>query len=137
MISDRKMSFIVAVAACALAVGGIVALSVAASERVNAQIATPGQPLVPLGYCQLTSLSASTGLSSCSGGIPATANAVVLRAEAQALRYRDDLVAPSATVGMPMAVADAAIFYQGRIGNLRFIEQTSGGKLDVSFYKGP
>jgi len=101
------------------------------------QVATPGVPVVPLGYCQLTSLGSSTALTACSGGIPTGANAVILRAEAQALRYRDDAVAPTSSVGMPMAVADAAIFYQGTLTGLRFIEQTSGGKLDVSFYRAP
>jgi len=108
----------------------------------HAQVATPGIPMTPLGYCQLTSLSASTGLASCSGGIPAGTNAVIIRAEAQALRYRLDgaTTAPTSSVGMPLLVADAPVLLQsGRISiaAIRFIEQTSGGKLDVFFYQAP
>lgn len=109
----------------------------------NAQITVPGQPMTPLGYCQLTSLGTAAGLASCSGGIPTGSNAVALRAEAQALRYRADgsTTAPTASVGMPMLVADPLLFLQsGSVANLtalRFIEQTSGGKLNVIFYKAP
>lgn len=98
---------------------------------------TTGQPMVALGYCQLATLSAAIKLSSCSGGIPAGANAVVIRVEAQAARYRMDATAPTASVGMPIAIADAPLFFQGAIGNMQFIEQTSGAKLDVLFFKAP
>jgi hypothetical protein len=108
----------------------------------SAAAQTVGQPMVSLGYCQLTSLGSSTGLASCSGGVPAGANAVILRAEAQALRYRTDGVttAPTSSVGMPILIADEPLFLQGgrlSLTNLRFIEQTSGGKLNVTFYRAP
>lgn len=109
-------------------------------DMARAQIATPAPGMIPLGYCQLGTLSSSTGLGSCSGGIPAGSNAVIMRAEAQALRYRADgaTTAPTATVGMPMLVADPPIYYRaGQLANLRFIEQTSGGKLNVTFYQAP
>jgi hypothetical protein len=117
------------------------AVLMAVAEKVQAQ-AAPGQPMAFLGYCQLTSLGSSTALASCSGGIPTNSNAVVLKAEAQALRYRPDGVttAPSATVGMPIATADAPLLIQsGSTGltALRFIEQVSGGKLNVLFYRAP
>jgi hypothetical protein len=97
----------------------------------------PGQPLVPLGYCQLTSLGSSTLLSTCSGGIPTGANVVILKAEAQALRWRDDGTAPTSSAGMPIATADAPFVYVGQPSKLRFIEQTSGGKLNAAFYRAP
>lgn len=92
---------------------------------------------VPLGYCQLTSLGAAVALTACSGGIPAGANAATVRAEAQALRFRDDSVDPTASVGMPLLVADPPLLYAGTLSNVRVIEQTSGGKLDVLFYRRP
>jgi hypothetical protein len=103
----------------------------------KAQVGTPGLPMVALGTCQLTSLSSSTGLASCSGGIPTGANAVALRAEAQALRYRSDAGAAATTAGVPILVADPPLFFQGQLSSLRFIEQTSGGKLNVLFYRAP
>lgn len=117
----------------ALLAAAIVAAGVGPSD---AQM-QPGQPLVALGYCQLATLSSSTLLSTCSGGIPAGANVVVLRGEAQALRWRDDGTAPTASVGMPMATSDAPLVYSGPLTALRFIEQTSGGKLNASFYRAP
>jgi hypothetical protein len=103
----------------------------------RAQIATPGLPMTALGTCQLTSLSASTGLASCSGGIPTGANAVVLRAEAQALRYRSDAGAAASTAGVPILVADPPLFFQGALSSLRFIESAGSGKLNVLFYRAP
>jgi hypothetical protein len=105
------------------------------SQMAEAQIAVPGQSMVATGTCQLTSLSASTALASCSGGIPSGSNAVVLRAEAQALRYRSDAGVAASTAGVPMLVADPPLFYQGNLAGLRFIESTSGGKLNVLFYR--
>lgn len=93
-----------------------------------------GARAVPLGYCQLTTLSSSSALASCSGGIPAGATSARIVAEAQAVRYRDDGTAPTSGVGMPLATGEA-LDYSGTLSALRFIEQTSGGKLNVSFYR--
>ena len=60
---------------------------------------------------------------------------VVIKAEAQAVRYRDDGTAPTASVGMPVAVADAPIYYEGSIPSLQFIAQTAGGVVDLLYYK--
>lgn len=100
----------------------------------TAQVAVPGQPLVPLGYCQLTSIDAAAALSACSGGIPTGATSAIITAEAQAVRYRDDAVNPTATVGMPVAVG-APFFYAGTLSKVRVISQTGGAKLNVLFYR--
>jgi hypothetical protein len=120
-----------------IAFAGVVIAAVLVTSRPNAQVGTPGLPMVALGTCQLTSLSASTALSSCSGGIPTGANAVVLRAEAQALRYRSDAGAAASTAGVPILVADPPLFFQGALGSLRFIESAGSGKLNVLFYRAP
>lgn len=84
---------------------------------------------VPLGYQQITSLSAAAGLT-----VPDGATSAVIVAEAQAVRYRDDGTAPTATVGIPLAVA-AVLQYTGTLSAIKFIEQTSGAKLNISFYR--
>lgn len=84
---------------------------------------------VPLGYQQITDLSASTGLT-----VPAGAKYAVIVAEAQAVRYRDDGTDPTATVGMPLAVG-AQMVYSGTLSALRFFEQTGGANLNVLYYR--
>jgi len=91
---------------------------------------------VTLGYQQLTSLSASTGLT-----VPTTDAfgnnskplIALITPETQAVRWRDDGIAPTATVGMPLAVG-VTLSYDGDLNKLRFIEQTASAKLNVSYY---
>jgi hypothetical protein len=88
---------------------------------------------VPCGYQQLAvNTAASLTIPTACGSSPALA---VIKAEAQALRYRDDGTAPTATVGQPIAVTDAPILYEGSISALQFIAQTSGGIVNVLFYR--
>ena len=64
-------------------------------------------------------------------GSPSTA---IIRCETQAVRWRDDGVAPTATVGMPLAVGDVLEYTGGNLKQLRFIEQTASAKLNISYY---
>lgn len=114
----------------------ILAAALLLSAPAAAQVATPSLPLVPLGYCQLTSIDTAALVSSCSGGIPAGANMALLQPEAQAIRYRDDGTNPTAAIGMPMAVG-ATTLYAGAPSKLRVISQTAGAKLNVLFYRSP
>lgn len=85
-----------------------------------------------LGYQQITDLSASTALTipSINGQKPTSATIICT---AQAVRYRDDGTAPTATVGMPLPV-NTVFHYDGNLANIRFIEQTAGAVLNVSYY---
>lgn len=87
---------------------------------------------VPLGYQQITSLSAATTLT-----VPAGATQAVIYVEAQAVRYRDDGTAPTASVGAPLAVTGtgAPLVYNGTLSAIQFIEQTGGAKIDILYYK--
>jgi hypothetical protein len=84
---------------------------------------------LPLGVVQITALSAAKGLT-----VPAGANVAVIIPEAQAVRYRDDGTAPTATVGIPIAVGQEFV-YAGSLSTIEFIEQTASAKLNVAFYK--
>lgn len=87
----------------------------------------------PCGYWQATVTTLTpVSIPTACGTNPQLA---VIKAEAQALRYRDDGIAPSATVGQPVATADGPIQYEGTISALQFIAQTAGGIVDVLFYK--
>lgn len=82
----------------------------------------------PIGYQQITSLSASAALA-----VPAGAKAALIVAETQAVRWRDDGTAPTATVGMPLAVGNE-FWYDGDLSTIRFFEQAASAKLNVSYY---
>jgi len=89
-----------------------------------------------LGYQQITSLSASTGLT-----VPTTdpsgnkqqPTIALIVAETQGVRWRDDGTAPTASIGMPLATG-VLLQYDGDLSKIRFIEQTASAKLNISYY---
>lgn len=89
-----------------------------------------------LGYQQITSLSAAAGLTvptvDSSGNKQQPTFALII-AETQAVRWRDDGTAPTASVGMPLAVG-VPLQYDGDLTKIRFIEQTASAKLNISYY---
>jgi hypothetical protein len=114
----------------------IAALAFVGALLSSSAIADSGIRRVPCGYQQLTSIDTVASLTvptpaSCGG----TVTAALIKAEAQAVRYRDDGVAPTATVGMPLAIGEPGLFYEGRLSAIQVISQTSGAKLDVLYYR--
>lgn len=83
----------------------------------------------PRGYVQLTGMSAATNLPS----VPARTRHILITVEAQGVRWRDDGVAPTASVGMPLA-AGQTFEYLGNANTIQFIQQVSGAILNVSYY---
>lgn len=100
-----------------------------------------GIGLAPLGYCQISSPAVGTKLSTCviAGvtGIPLGANAISIKTETQAARWRDDGTAPNGSVGMPMLTTDPPLWYEGNLQQFQIIQQSSGAVIDISFYKVP
>ena len=72
----------------------------------------------PLGYQQITSLSASTGLTVPTTGMQRPVRAIITP-ETQAVRWRDDGTAPTAAIGYPLAVG-AELRYDGDLNVIRF-----------------
>lgn len=97
----------------------------------GSQTTTPDSA-VSTGYQQLTSLSTATSFTP-----PALTTFCLVIAEAQALRFRADGVAPTATVGQTMAVGQPFIFRMplASLSALQFIQQTAGGIANVSCFK--
>lgn len=98
-----------------------------------------------LGYAQYTSLSAAklltaapaTGYTMPTTDPSATGrrpNFVLLQAETQNVRWRDDGTAPTASVGMILIAGDAPYPYDGDLSKIQFIEVTASAKLNVSYY---
>ena len=81
-----------------------------------------------LGYQQITSLSASAALT-----VPAGATRAIITSEAQGVRWRDDGVAPTASVGMILPVL-VTLSYDGDLNRIRFIQQAASAILNVSYY---
>lgn len=89
-----------------------------------------------LGYQQITTLSSATNLTVPTtdlNGLSAKPTLALIVAETQNVRWRDDGVAPTASVGMPLA-AGVTLQYDGDLSRIQFIEQVGGAKLNISYY---
>jgi hypothetical protein len=84
--------------------------------------------LQPKGYFQDTSIDTATALT-----VPAGATKALIKVEAQAARWRDDGVDPTAAIGMLIDVGDE-LWYTGQLRAIKFISATAGSSLSVSFY---
>ncbi len=83
----------------------------------------------PLGYVQLTSLGTSQGLT-----IPNGCSLILVSPTNQSVRWRDDGVDPTATIGQPLAAGFELRYTATGMTRLRFIEQSAGAILNVTFY---
>ena len=86
---------------------------------------------VPVGSNgQLTSMAAAVALPS----VPTGALRALVQAEGQSVRWRDDGVAPTASVGTLIYVGQL-FEYTGDLSAIRFIETAASAKLNVSYYR--
>ncbi len=95
-------------------------------------ISTVPDASVPTGYQQITNLTASTVVTPAAGST--YCNVVATGA---AVMERDDGVAPTASVGFPLAIGQSATFRLSATGfsNWRFIQQAATATLNVACYK--
>lgn len=82
----------------------------------------------PAGYQQFT-VATSTALPS----IPTGAAEALVICTGQTVTWRDDGVAPTATIGMPLTV-NTAFPYTGNLSAIRFIQTTATATCNVSYY---
>jgi hypothetical protein len=82
----------------------------------------------PLGYQQITDLDPAVSLT-----VPVGATKALIVCTAQAVRWRDDGTAPTAAIGIPLAV-NTALEYDGRLNAIQFFEQVAGAVLNISYY---
>lgn len=94
--------------------------------------------MTPCGYQQITATTMDAGGVQLT--IPATtqsasqkAQYVMLEAEGQAVRWRDDGTNPTASVGMLLPVNTPTI-YNGSLTGIRFISAVAGSILNISYY---
>lgn len=89
-----------------------------------------------LGYQQITDLSSAVGLTVPArdvNGLLCTPTIALITPETQGVRWRDDGVAPTASVGMPLA-AGVTLQYDGDLSRIQFIQQTASAKLNITYY---
>ena len=88
------------------------------------------------GYQQISTLSSAAGLTVpalAPDGLNAKPVFALIVAEGAPVRWRDDGTAPTASVGMPLAVG-VPFQYDGDLTKIRFIEQSASAKLNISYY---
>ena len=88
------------------------------------------------GYQQISTLSSATGLTvpaMAPDGLNAKPVFALIVAEGAPVRWRDDGTAPTASVGMPLAVG-VPFQYDGDLTKIKFIEQSASAKLNISYY---
>lgn len=91
---------------------------------------------VCIGYQQITSLSSAQSLTVPlldKTGLNQKPTFALITPETQGVRWRDDGVAPTASVGMPLA-AGVTLQYDGDLNKIQFIEQAGSAKLNISYY---
>lgn len=81
-----------------------------------------------IGFQQIATLTTAQALT-----VPTDARVALIHAEGQAIRWRDDGTAPTATVGMRLAVG-GELYYDGELSKLKLIEEVVGAKANVTYY---
>jgi hypothetical protein len=89
-----------------------------------------------LGYQQITSLTSAASLTVPAvdlNGLSCKPAIAIIVPEGASVRWRDDDIDPSSTVGMPLA-AGVTLQYDGDLTKIRFIEYGGTAKLNVTYY---
>lgn len=89
-----------------------------------------------MGYQQLTGLTTATRLTVPTrdiNGLSVKPAIAIITCEVAGVRWRDDKIAPTATVGMPMS-AGVTLQYDGDLNSIQFIQQSAGAIVNVSYY---
>ena len=89
-----------------------------------------------LGYQQITGLSTVQTLTvpnRDAQGMSVKPSLALITPLTQTVRWRDDGVAPTASVGMPL-LAGVTLQYDGDMTRIQFIEATASAELNISYY---
>lgn len=84
---------------------------------------------IPVGYQQITSIDTAQGIT-----VPQGAKIVLVQAESQTVRWRDDGTSPTASVGTRLLV-NTDMLYIGDLTTIKFIGEAAGAKLNLTYYK--
>jgi hypothetical protein len=91
-----------------------------------------------MGYQQIVGAAASTALTIPQvdpvTGLTSMPVQALIICDGAGIRWRDDGVAPTASVGMPIAVGTVFV-YDGDLTRLRIIQQAATATINVAYYK--
>lgn len=98
----------------------------------------------PLGYAQYLNVTNATAINLANtpnNGVVVPlaittsnpARIAIIQTEGQAIRYRDDGTAPTATVGMPLATG-TVLSYEGDLSTIQLIAQANNANISVLYY---
>jgi hypothetical protein len=91
---------------------------------------------VCIGYQQITSLTSAASLTVPQrdlSGLNQRPTFALITPLTGNVRWRDDGVAPTSTVGMPLA-AGVTLQYDGDLTRIRFIDNGGTAELNISYY---
>ena len=91
---------------------------------------------VCIGYQQITSLTAAASLTVPQrdlSGLNQRPTFALITPLTGNVRWRDDGVAPTASIGMPLA-AGVTLQYDGDLTRIRFIDNGGTAELNISYY---
>ena len=91
---------------------------------------------VCIGYQQITTLSSAQSLTVPQrdlSGLNQRPTFALITPLTAAVRWRDDGVAPTASIGMPLA-AGVTLQYDGDLTKIQFIQNGGTAELNISYY---
>ena len=89
-----------------------------------------------LGYQQITSLASAVNLTVPTlspDGSKCSPTFAIITPTVSSIRWRDDGVAPTASIGMPVG-ENGVLEYDGDLNKIQFIQQGTGAILNVVYY---
>jgi len=91
---------------------------------------------VCIGYQQITDLSSAVGLTvpeRDNSGLRQMPTIALITPYTNNVRWRDDGVSPTGSVGMPLA-AGVTLQYDGNLKAIKFINNGGSAELNISYY---
>lgn len=88
-----------------------------------------------VGYQQSSSVATAQTLAQLFGAaVPTNADYVVVQCETQNCRWRDDGVAPTASVGNLLTAGDSIVVRRGQFSKFQIIQVAATAVVNVDFY---
>lgn len=82
----------------------------------------------PVGYRQITNLATAIGIPVANGRV------ALVQALDQNVRWRDDGIDPTSSVGMRLHAGET-MFYTGDLRKIKFIEEAASAELNIVAYQ--